>query len=142
MEPPPGYLRQVKEVCSEYGVLTIFDEIQTGLGRTGTLFACEREGVSPDVLVIAKALGGGLVPVGAVLCTADVYTEEFGHKHSSTFAGNTLACRVGLKVMEILTENDQALIKEVKAKGERLKGILLDVAARYPQVIRGSGAKG
>ncbi len=142
VEPPPGYLRQVKEVCSEYGVLTIFDEIQTGLGRTGTLFACEREGVSPDVLVIAKALGGGLVPVGAVLCTADVYTEEFGHKHSSTFAGNTLACRVGLKVMEILTENDQALIKEVRAKGERLKGILLDVAARYPQVIRGIRGQG
>lgn len=142
VEPPPGYLREAKETCAQYGVLTIFDEIQTGLGRTGALFACEREGVTPDVMLIAKALGGGLVPVGAVLCTADVYTEEFGHKHSSTFAGNTLACRVGLKVMEILTENDQALVREVKAKGKLLKNLLLEVQSRYPGVIRGIRGEG
>lgn len=142
VEPPEGYLRAVQEICSSYGVLTIFDEIQTGLGRTGYLFACEREGVTPDVMVLAKALGGGLVPVGAVLCKAEVYTEDFGHKHSSTFAGNTLACRIGLRVMEILTENDQALVKEIRRKGERLKGLLLEVAERYPQIIRGIRGQG
>ena len=142
VEPPPGYLRQAKEICARYDVLIIFDEIQTGLGRTGRLFASEWEGVTPDVLLIAKALGGGLLPVGAVLCTAEVYTEEFGYKHSSTFAGNTLACRIGLRVMELLTENDRALVHEVKAKGELLKGMLQDVAARYPSVIRGIRGRG
>lgn len=142
VEPPEGYLKAVQEICRSYDVLTIFDEIQTGLGRTGYLFASERKGVTPDVMVIAKALGGGLVPVGAVLCTAEVYTEEFGHKHSSTFAGNTLACRVGLRVMEILTENDQALVKEVRAKGKRLKDLLLGVAERYPQIIKGIRGQG
>mgnify|MGYP000862497152 CR=1 FL=1 len=142
VEPPPGYLRQVKDICAQYGVVTIFDEIQTGLGRTGSLFACEEEGVTPDVMLIAKALGGGLLPIGAVLCTADVYTEEFGFKHSSTFAGNTLGCRVGLKVMEILTENGGALIRDVRAKGGLLKSMLVEVAERYPSVIRGIRGRG
>ena len=85
VEPPQGYLKQVQELCARHGVRTIFDEIQTGLGRTGALFACAEEGVTPDVMVLAKALGGGLIPIGAVLCRAEVYTEDFGLKHSSTF---------------------------------------------------------
>ena len=136
VEPPVGYLRQVQELCAKHGVLTIFDEIQTGLGRTGSLFACEREGVTPDVIVLAKALGGGLIPIGAVLCTENAYTEEFGHKHSSTFAGNSLGCRVGLAVLDLLTREDNSLLKEVSRKGAKLKAGLEEVALRYPSIIK------
>src|SRR5262249_6313168 len=93
VEPPPGYLAAARTICDEAGVLLALDEIQTGLGRTGDLFACEAESVVPDVLVLAKALGGGLIPIGAVLCTENVHTTAFATKHSSTFAGNALACR-------------------------------------------------
>lgn len=136
VEPPLGYLKQVQEVCERYGVLTIFDEIQTGLGRTGAMFACEREGVTPDCMVIAKALGGGLVPIGAMLCKESVYTEDFGLKHSSTFAGNSLGCRVGLAVLELLTREGSMLIQEVERKGAKLKAGLEEVALRHPTIIR------
>ncbi len=142
VEPPAGYLKQVQELCAKYGVLTIFDEIQTGLGRTGTMFACEAEGVTPDVLVLAKALGGGLIPIGATLCKEDVYTEDFGLKHSSTFAGNTLGCRVGLAVLDLLTKSDQHLLGEIRRKGNRFKAGLEEVTKRYPHIvktIRGQG---
>lgn len=121
VEPPSGYLAEVRRLCTEYGVLLIFDEIQTGLGRTGTMFAAEAEGVMCDIMTLAKALGGGLIPIGAVLCTDDVYNEEFATKHSSTFAGNTIACRVGAKVVELLAANDQFLVKEAARKGSILK---------------------
>lgn len=142
VEPPAGYLRGVQELCAEYGVLTIFDEIQTGLGRTGTMFACEKEGVTPDVMVIAKALGGGLIPIGAALCKSQVYTEDFGLKHSSTFAGNALGCRVGLAVIDLLTKDDRILLDEVTQKGKVLKSGLEEIARCYPQIItkiRGEG---
>lgn len=142
VEPPVGYLRQVQELCTEHGVLTIFDEIQSGLGRTGTMFACEREGVTPDVLVLAKALGGGLLPIGATLCKEDVYTEDFGLKHSSTFAGNTLGCRVGLAVLDLLTRDEGHFLREVDRKGKRLKDGLVKVTKDYPHIvkkIRGQG---
>lgn len=142
VEPPPGYLQQVQDLCSKYGVLTIFDEIQSGLGRVGSMFACENEGVTPDVMVIAKALGGGLVPIGAALCTAEVYTEEFGLKHSSTFAGNSLGCRVGLAVLDILTKNEGELLREVRKKGALLKQGLEKVAKRYPQIIKSIRGQG
>lgn len=142
VEPPAGYLKQVQDLCADHGVLTIFDEIQTGLGRTGTMFACEKEGVTPDVLVLAKALGGGLLPIGATLCKEDVYTEDFGLKHSSTFAGNTLACRVGLAVLDLLTRDDQLLLGEIRRKGIKLKAALEEVTKGYPHIvkkIRGQG---
>lgn len=142
VEPPQGYLRGVQDLCAQYGVLTIFDEIQTGLGRTGTLFACEAEGVTPDVMVLAKALGGGLYPIGAVLCRDEVYSEDFALKHSSTFAGNTLGCRIGLAVLDILTRDNGALLAEIAEKGALLKDMLSETAAKYPQIIgriRGRG---
>ncbi len=142
IEPPKSYLAEAKAICAEYGVLLIFDEIQTGLGRTGHLFACNAEGVSPDIMTLAKALGGGLVPIGAVLCTADVYTDDFGMKHSSTFGGNTLACRVGLKVLDLLTCDDGRLIQEVAHKGAILKNGLLEIQKRYPQIIQAIRGRG
>lgn len=142
VEPPTGYLKEVQRLCTEHGVLTIFDEIQSGLGRTGVMFACEREEVTPDVLVVAKALGGGLLPIGATICKEEVYTEDFALKHSSTFAGNSLGSRVGLAVLDLLTRDGSALLKEVTRKGIKLKSGLEEVAERYPQIIKGVRGQG
>jgi acetylornithine/succinyldiaminopimelate/putrescine aminotransferase/predicted amino acid dehydrogenase len=142
VEPPPGYLTEVRRICTEASVLLVLDEIQTGLGRTGTLFACETEGVEPDVMTLAKALGGGLVPIGAVLASPQAFSETFALKHSSTFAGNTLACRVGLAALNLLTRDEQALVREVARKGSRLKEGLLALQQEFPQLIaevRGRG---
>lgn len=134
--PPEGFMKAARDLCHEHGVLFMLDEIQTGLGRTGRLFACEEEGVNPDVLILAKALGGGLLPVGAMLCTEEVYNEEFANKHSSTFAANTLAGRIGLRSLELLTRNDQALIAQVRANGAFLKEGLERLQKKYPHVLR------
>lgn len=142
VEPPAGYLAKVRALCTQYDVLLIFDEIQTGLGRTGVMFAGEAEGVTCDLITLAKALGGGLFPIGAVLCTDEVYTEEFAMKHSSTFAGNTIACRVGAKVVDLLTENDQYLVKEAARKGNILKAGLEQIQAKYPDIIKGVRGRG
>lgn len=139
---PPGYLAAAKELCERHGVLLIFDEVQTGLGRTGRLFACEHDGVAPDVLVLAKALGGGVVPAAAVLCRAGVATEGFALRHSSTFAGNALACRVGLRVVRLLTERDQALVRRVAENGVHLERSLRGLATRHPDVITAVRGRG
>ena len=125
----------MRDLCTRAGVLLVLDEIQTGLGRTGEMFACMSEGVQPDVMTLAKALGGGLMPIGAMLCTASAYTESFALRHSSTFAANTLACRAGLATLEMLTRDDNALVRRVKRNGARLKDGLLELQRRYPQVI-------
>ena len=133
--PPKGYLTEVKQICDEYGVKLILDEIQTGLGRTGRLFAFEEDEMVPDVLLLAKALGGGIVPIGACICTEDVYNEEFALKHSSTFAGNTLACRVGIKILDLLTR-DSNILNNINKCGDILKNGLLKLKEAYPNVIR------
>ncbi len=140
--PPPGYLAGAKEICARCGVLLVADEIQTGLGRTGRLFACEEEGATPDVLLLAKALGGGLLPIGACLSTAEVYSDRFALKHSSTFAGNSLACRVGLRVLDELTAKGGALLHQIGERGALLQKGLFALQKQYPHIIsavRGSG---
>ena len=140
--PPAGYLREALAICHRYGTLLIADEVQTGLGRTGKLFACEHDGITPDIITIAKALGGGILPIGACLATPEAYSEDFALKHSSTFAGNTLACRVGIKVLELLTRNDARLLKEVADNGAYLLKELTALQKAYPRVIaevRGRG---
>lgn len=134
--PPPGYLKKVQELCNEYGVCFIVDEIQTGLGRTGKIFASEEEGITPDIITVAKALGGGIVPIGACLSSAEVYNEEFAAKHSSTFAGNTLACRVGLAMCDVLTKDNGSLLQNVVANGEYLKSSLQELRDEYPEIIK------
>lgn len=140
--PPEGYLRGALELCHQYGVLLIVDEVQTGLGRTGRMFACEADGITPDIMTIAKALGGGIIPIAACLCTEEVYTEDFALKHSSTFAGNTLACRVGLKSLQLLTRNQGQLIKEVAAKGQYLLERLTKIQKQYASVIAAVRGRG
>src|SRR5205085_1920052 len=115
-------------------------EIQTGLGRTGRLFACEHEGVCPDLLLLAKGLGGGLFPLGACLSAADWWDDRFGLRHSSTFANNNIACAVGRAVLRALPSD--GFCAAVQRKGERLLAGLRRLADRFPGVIaevRGHG---
>ena len=104
--PPPGYLSGVRELTSQHGVLFIADEIQSGLGRTGRTLACEHENVTADVVLLGKALGGGIVPVSAVVADHDVLGVLQPGQHGSTFGGNPLACAVGLAVVRLLESGD------------------------------------
>ncbi len=133
---PEGYLKAAQELCRRFGVVFVLDEIQTGLGRTGRLFACEKEGVEPDILLLSKALGGGLVPLGVCLSGPKVWNEDFGRLHSSTFANNNFTCAVGLAVLEKLLENGGRLLNEVRDKGEHLISKVKEVQKRWPGVIR------
>ncbi len=100
--PPDGYLKRAREVCSERNVLFIADEIQSGLGRTGYTFACEHDGVKPDIFILGKALGGGILPVSAIVSSREILGVFHPGDHGSTFGGNPLACAVARKVIEIL----------------------------------------
>ncbi len=139
---PPGYLRAAQQACQRHGTLLVIDEVQTGLGRTGRLFACDDEGVVPDILTLAKALGGGLVPVGATLANDAAYSEAFALKHSSTFAGNALAARAGLATLALLLHDDSALLRHVQVEGAWLRQRLEQIQARHPWLlteVRGRG---
>jgi acetylornithine/succinyldiaminopimelate/putrescine aminotransferase/predicted amino acid dehydrogenase len=142
VEPPPGYLAQAQSLCRNSETLLVFDEVQTGLGRTGRLFACDHEPITPDVMTLAKALGGGLMPIGACLCTERVYNEEFAIRHSSTFAGNALACRAALATLDLLEKDDQAIVRHVAENGHTLKQELLKLQGRYPDLIRSVRGRG
>jgi ornithine--oxo-acid transaminase len=135
--PPDGYLRAVRELCGEHGVLMIADEIQSGLGRTGRTFACDHEGVEPDVYLLGKALGGGIVPLSAVVAGDEVLGVLRPGEHGSTFGGNPLACAIGREVVRMLASGEhQARSAEA---GERMLRSLRD--ARLPLVagVRGRG---
>ena len=112
--PPEGYLAGAAAICREHGVLLIADEIQSGLGRTGETFACDHEGVTPDVLVLGKALGGGIVPVSAVVAREEVMAPITPGSHGSTFGGNPFAAAVGAEVVAMLAEGEpQARAREL-----------------------------
>lgn len=103
--PPEGYLRKVREICTKNNILFIADEVQTGFARTGRMFACEHEGVTPDIFVMGKALGGGVMPVSAIAADRDVLGVFTPGTHGSTFGGNPLSCAVSIKAMEILVRD-------------------------------------
>ncbi|NLB88811.1 MAG: aminotransferase class III-fold pyridoxal phosphate-dependent enzyme [Syntrophomonadaceae bacterium] len=138
----PGYLKAAQELCREHGVVFIVDEIQTGLGRVGYLFACEEEGIEPDVLLLAKALGGGILPLGVCLSSPRVYNDDFGSLHSSTFANNSVTCAVGTAVMEELFKDDRKIIKEARAKGDYLLKRAENLKSLFPRVIKEVRGKG
>jgi ornithine--oxo-acid transaminase len=104
--PPPGYLAAVRDLCTAHGALMIADEIQSGLGRTGATFACEHEGVRPDMYLLGKALGGGIVPVSAVVSSREILGVFQPGQHGSTFGGNPLACAVGREVITLLATGE------------------------------------
>jgi acetylornithine/succinyldiaminopimelate/putrescine aminotransferase len=136
--PPAGYLARARQACTRHGVALIADEIQTGLGRTGTLFACDREAVAPDVLLVAKALGGGLFPLGACLASDRLWNDDFALRHLSTFANNNLACLAGIVTLRELDRLRPALPE----KAARLRAALVDLAARHPGTVRDVRAHG
>jgi ornithine--oxo-acid transaminase len=135
--PPEGYLRRARELCTERNVLLIADEIQTGLGRTGTTFACEHDGVRPDVFILGKALAGGIVPLSAVVADEEILGVFKPGEHGSTFGGNPLACAIGRRVVAMLRTGE---FQEASARlGAYLHSALR--AADLPTVeeVRGRG---
>ncbi|MBF6214402.1 aminotransferase class III-fold pyridoxal phosphate-dependent enzyme [Nocardia puris] len=140
--PHDGYLGDIRRICDRHGVLLAFDEVQTGLGRTGRMFAAEHDGAAPDILTVAKALGGGVLPMGAVLCRPEMATEDFALRHTSTFAGNALGARVGVAVLDELLRDERAVIRSAERAGQLLLDGLRAIAVRHPGVItdvRGRG---
>ncbi|MDN5570045.1 MAG: ornithine--oxo-acid transaminase [Propionibacteriaceae bacterium] len=117
--PPEGFLAEVRAICDRRGVLMIADEIQSGLGRTGTTFACDREGVVPDVYVLGKALGGGIMPVSAVVADREVLGVFTPGTHGSTFGGNPLACAIGHEVVDLLSTGEYQ--NAARVRGEQLR---------------------
>jgi putrescine aminotransferase len=135
--PPRGYLREVRAICDRTGALFIADEIQTGLGRCGYRFACDRDEVVPDVMTLAKGLSGGVVPVGAFIARPDAWHRAFGKApllHTSTFGGSELACAAALAAMDVLEEED--LARTARVRGERLLRGAQTIAAEFPAVVR------
>ena len=142
--PPKGYLKEVREICDEYGVALIFDEIQTGMGRTGTMWRCEAEGVTPDIMTYGKAFGGGILPITGIICKPSMWVDQLVENPwllgSPTFGGNPLCCAAAIATIKYMLENDIPGV--CKAKGEVLKAGLEQLAAKYPEIIqevRGTG---
>jgi putrescine aminotransferase len=135
--PPAGYLRAVRAACDRAGALFIADEVQTGLGRCGYLFACERDDVVPDVMTLAKGLSGGVIPAGAFIARPDAWNRAYAKAplvHTSTFGGSEIACAAALAAMDVLVEDD--LVANARARGEQLLDGCRAIALEYPQVIR------
>ena len=139
----PGYFKRIREICDRYGVLLIFDEVMCGMGRTGHLFACEAEGVVPDIVTIAKGLGAGYQPVGAMICSERIYdtiAQGSGFfQHGHTYIGHPVATAAGLAVVRALL--DRGLVPRVREMGDRLDAALRDALGEHPHVgdIRGRG---
>jgi len=138
-----GYFRRIREICDRYGVLLILDEVMCGMGRTGTLHACEQEGIAPDVLTLAKGLGAGYQPIGAMLVSGRIYeaiaqgSGAFNHGH--TYMGHAVACAAALAVQRVIHEED--LLKNVRLQGASLRNLLTARFGEHPHVgdIRGRG---
>lgn len=142
--PPEGYLKGAREICSRYGTLLIVDEVQTGFGRTGRMFACEEEGVTPDILCVAKSLGGGVMPIGAFITTSEVWERAFGGMekcllHTSTFGGNTMACAAGIASINTILEKN--LPDNARKMGEYMLQNLKTLKDKYRIIkdVRGRG---
>jgi len=135
--PPEGYLRAARELCTERGALLMADEIQSGLGRTGTTFACEHEGVVPDLYILGKALGGGIMPLSAVVADRDVLGVFRPGEHGSTFGGNPFACAIGIEVLDLLREGTYQ--RRSAELGSWLMGELRDASVPTVAEVRGRG---
>jgi adenosylmethionine-8-amino-7-oxononanoate aminotransferase len=141
--PVAGYFRKIRAVCDKYGVLLILDEVMSGMGRTGYLYACEEDGVVPDLLTVAKGLGGGYQPIGAMLCSDRIYQAVVGgsgfFQHGHTYLGHAVACAAALEVQKVIAE--EQLLAKVKLRGEQLRTRLRDVFGAHSQIgdIRGRG---
>lgn len=135
--PPPGYLKEVRQICDRHNVLFMADEIQTGLGRTGQLFACDHEGVRPDVMIIGKALAGGFYPVSAVLSSQEVLGLFRPGDHGSTFGGNPLGAAVAIEALAVL--NEERLIENARELGNYFQERLAEIPSPHVKEVRGKG---
>jgi ornithine--oxo-acid transaminase len=135
--PPEGYIRRAREICTHHNVLMMADEIQSGLGRTGKLLACEHEGVRPDVVMLGKALSGGMYPVSAVLASREVLGVFDPGDHGSTFGGNPLACIVAREALKVIVE--EHLCERAAELGEYLIARLQEIQSPYVARLRGKG---
>ncbi len=135
--PPAGYLRQVRDLCTRHNVLMIADEIQTGLGRTGKLFACDHEDVKPDMVTIGKALSGGFYPVSAVLASREILGVFRPGDHGSTFGGNPLGAAVGQAALSVLVEEN--MIENAAVMGEYFQDMLAEINSPHVKEVRGRG---
>lgn len=143
LTPVPGYFKGVRELCDRHGILLILDEVMCGMGRTGTLHACEQEGVVPDLLTIAKGLGGGYQPIGAVLAQSRI-VETFRKgsglfQHGHTYLGHAVACAAALAVQRVIQRD--GLLAQVRDRGARLQALFQDAFGDHPHVgdVRGRG---
>ena len=141
--PVEGYFKRIREICDKYGVLLILDEVMCGMGRTGHLFACDADGVAPDILCIAKGLGAGYQPIGAMMCTKEIYetlAQGSGFfQHGHTYIGHPVACAAGLAVVRAMLERN--LIPRVQKMGTKLYEALNSKFGQHPNIgdIRGRG---
>jgi 4-aminobutyrate aminotransferase len=134
--PPPGWLAAVRELCDRHGILLVIDEVQSGIGRTGKMFACEHEGVLPDILVTAKGLGSGM-PIGAIIAREEISTWEPG-AHGSTFGGNPVCCAAALATLDIV---QRELVANSRVRGDQLAAGLEALAEKHGCIgdVRGRG---
>ncbi|MFN3299686.1 MAG: ornithine--oxo-acid transaminase [Sediminibacterium sp.] len=135
--PDDGYLTKVRALCTQYNVLFIADEIQTGLARTGKLLACDHEGIRPDILILGKALSGGVLPVSAVLADDFIMMNIKPGEHGSTYGGNPLACAVAMSALTVIKE--EKLAENAEAMGQLLRSELSKLNSPYIKTIRGKG---
>ena len=135
--PDDGYLSGAKQMCEQSNVLFIADEIQTGLARTGKMLACEHENVRPDVLLLGKALGGGMIPVSAVLADDEIMLTIKPGEHGSTFGGNPLACKTAMAALQVL--KDDKMIENAEEMGQLLRTGLQNLRSKHIGMVRGKG---
>ena len=135
--PDDGYLSGVRELCTKYNVLFIADEIQTGIGRTGKMLASDYENARPDILILGKALSGGVLPISAVLADDDIMLCIKPGEHGSTFGGNPLASAIGKRSLELLYEDN--LIENSRIMGDYFKQSLLNLNSKIIKEVRGKG---
>ncbi|OOY06367.1 aspartate aminotransferase family protein [Thioclava sp. F28-4] len=141
--PVKGYFKRIREICDQYGILLILDEVMCGMGRTGTLFACEQDGIAPDIVTIAKGLGAGYQPIGAALCTSEIYDAFVNgsgfFQHGHTYIGHPTATAAGDAVLKKLTEG--GLVARAAQQGEVLDAALREAFGQHPHIgdIRGRG---
>jgi adenosylmethionine-8-amino-7-oxononanoate aminotransferase len=141
--PVADYFRRIRAVCDRHGVLLLLDEVMSGMGRTGYLFACEEDGVAPDLVAIAKGLGGGYQPIGATLVSRRIYDAITGgsgfFQHGHTYIGHATACAAALEVQKVIAEEN--LLANVQARGAQLRAALRSRFADHPHVgdVRGRG---
>ncbi|MBK8608731.1 MAG: ornithine--oxo-acid transaminase [Chitinophagaceae bacterium] len=135
--PDAGYFKGVRDLCTEYNVLMVADEIQCGLARTGKMLACDHENVRPDILILGKALSGGVLPVSAVLCDDEIMLTIKPGEHGSTYGGNPLACAVAIAALQVL--KDEHLATNAAAMGNLLRSELEKLNSPYISIVRGMG---